>query len=309
MLRPEAGFWVPRSASGSALISGWQDATFDGGVEQLTNPFDGRVPVVELANRQRLIKRPQSDLVDIAPLQDAHDKILADLIIAASFGAVPVRTATGLVYKTNAAGRPVNDAGDEITPFDVRADRVWISPNDKTKFDTLEGSSLEGFIKARDTILATARSLSRVPLHYFDMGGTSGVSSETLKALEAPLTRWVGGTTNRLSPGWARTIRFALALDPKLAGQPVITRWADTETKSIGQMGDFASKAKDMGVPLDIILETILGWPRELVRRTMARRDAEGIALEDAVEAFRRDRDRLALGTPEVEPVGAGAAE
>lgn len=301
----ETGIWVPTSALAAA---DWADSTFDGGVEQLPNPF-GEVPVVELANRQRLLKAPQSDLVDIAPLQDAHDKILADLIIAASFGAVPVRWGTGLVFATDDEGHPVDERGNRITPFDVRSDRVWISSNAASRFGTLEGSSLEGFVKARDTILSTARSLSRVPLHYFDMGGTSGVSSETLKALEAPLARWVSGTTDRLGPAWAKTMRFALSLDSTHRDKPVLTRWADTETKSMGQQGDFASKARDIGVPLEIILEEILGWPRELTRKAIAGRDAEQLRGEALLNAIRTDAINVpGAGTAEPEgvPVGAG---
>lgn len=267
--------------------AGWTEATFDGGEESLNNPY-GAVPVVEISDRQRLLKPPLSRLVDVAPLQDGSDKILADLIIAASFGAVPVRTATGLEFKTDAEGRPVDATGKPVKPFDVRADRVWISPKAESKFGTLEGSTLEGFVAARKAILGAYRTTTRVPLNYVgELEGTSHLTGEAVKALENPLVRLIGSVARRVGPGWAKTMQFALG--PDYSEAPVRTRWADTETKVEAQQADAANKAKDMGVPLEVVLEQILGWPREVIRRTLAIRAQEGTDLDEMLEALRRD--------------------
>ena len=278
------GLWIPPVVVG--MGNEWVADTYDNGEGSIRNGY-GAVPVVELANRARLLREPQSDLVDIAPLQDASDKLLADLIISASFGAIPVRTATGLVFKTDKDGHPVDEHGNRITPFDVRADRVWISPDAQSKFGTLEGSSLEGFIKGREAIHQDVRTLSRVPYHYFDMGGTSNVAGETLKAMETPLVRTVDGLQTRLGPGWAKTVRFGLS-GTQFAGAPVKTRWADTETKADANLYDAFSKSIEH-VPLEVALEKVLGWDRELIRRTMRIREEEGLAADAALQLLTRD--------------------
>lgn len=267
------------------------------------NPYkDGRVPVVELANRARLLPPkvkpgdpvkpprpagPPSRLVDIAPLADANDKLLADMIIAASFGAVPVRYATGLKLKAGPDGRPVDEKGNAVEPYDVRADRVWVSPDPNSRFGTLEGSTLEGFVKAREAVLRDVRTLSRVPYHYFDMGGTSGVAGETLKALEGPLVRLVDGVNLRVGNGWAKIEANALHFT-ELDGRPVATRWADTETRAEATATDAAAKQKDMGVPLEIILER-LGYPDEQIKRAIKLRDEQLLADEARLRAFQQD--------------------
>ena len=282
-------------------IRGWSVDTFDGGEETLPNPY-GAVPVVELSDRQRLLRPPASELVDVAPLQDASDKILADLIIAASFGAVPVRTATGLEFMTNAEGRPVDAKGLPIRPFDVRADRVWISPKAESKFGTLEGSSLDGFVTARTAILDAFRTTTRIPLNYVGELGTSGWTGESVKAMEAPLSRKTKAKARRLGPAWAKTMHFALS-GTEFTDAPVRTRWADTETKVEAQQTDAANKVKEMGVPLEVVLEKILGWPRDLVRRTIAMRDEQDADIEALVRAIQRDASRT--DDPDPEPVGA----
>jgi hypothetical protein len=278
--------------------AGWAADTFDGGEDELPNPYDG-VPVVEISDRQRLLKPPQSRLLDVAPLQDGSDKILADLIIAASFGAVPVRTATGLEFKTNSEGKPVDAQGNPVRPFDVRADRVWISPKAESKFGTLEGSSLEGFVAARKAILGAYRTATRVPLNYVgELEGTSHLTGEAVKALENPLVRLINSTAKRVGPGWAKTMQFALA-GTDFSDASVRTRWADTETKVEAQQADAANKAKEMGVPLEVVLERILGWPREVIRRTLAVRAREGGDLDELLKRLEKDLGEDDVDEPE----------
>jgi len=276
------------SSGGSlSVLPRWVPGVFDGGGETIANPF-GVVPVVELANRARLLKPPASDLVSIAPLADGADKILADLVIAASFGAVPVRTATGLKFQTDAEGHPVDAQGNRITPFNVRADRVWVSPDAASKFGTLEGSSLEGFVVARDAILRGVRTISRIPYHYFDMGGTSSLSGDTLKALEGPLVRQIMSRQPRLGSGWRKLMRLALALERPGSGA-VETRWQDTETRNEAAAADAAVKWKDAGVPYEMRLEKLLGFTPDEVARAVRLSEAEQLAGDALFAALERD--------------------
>lgn len=273
----------------SVSTSDWLPQAFDNDAETIDNPF-GRPPVTELANRARLLRPPRSDLVDVAPLHDASDKILGDLIIAASFGAVPVRYATGLKILADEKGKPVDEKGNPVTPIEVRSDRFLTSPDAASRFGTLDGSNLEGFVKASNEVMARFRTVTRVPYHYIDMGGTSGVAGETLVAFEGPLNRRKAGTCLRVGSGWRKTIALCLeAGKSEFAGKPVATRWADTESKSLAQQADAFTKLVKSGTPFEVAAEKVLGWPRETIRRALKLREQEQLSADAALAAVQRD--------------------
>ncbi|WP_157965266.1 phage portal protein [Euzebya rosea] len=242
--------WVPSSVR---IASGWRPAPgTDVNGRDGRNPFGGLVPVVELTTRARLLKDPQSDLYDIAPLHDAYDVTMAQLVIAGNFSAIPIHTIAGAIIRVDKDGNPVDEDGNPTRPFDKRGDRNWVSPDKDTKFGTLQPGNLGEIIKTRAEILTGVRGLSRVPIHYFDLGGTSGVGAEMLKALEGPLVRAMAAEERALGPQWARLQQLALTIEsPDLARAPLRTAWADTETRADSQDADAFSKFHTAGVPLD----------------------------------------------------------
>jgi len=245
-------------------MQGWQEYDF----VAAPPAFAGKVPVVELANRARLIRAPESDLKPVAPLADTHSKILADLVIAASFGAVPIRTATGIQLPRDP------DTGEPVSPFDVRADRAMVSENPAAKFGTLPAADLAGYVSALDVVLRDIRIITRVPQHYYGGGAGSGTSGETLKAAEASLVRRIDGALPRFGLGWRQAIGLALAIEqPALTDAPMTVRWADTQTRVEAQQVDAAQKLEAMGVPLEIVLIEHLKMDPATVRRAMAMRE------------------------------------
>ena len=253
---------------------------------------DKLVPVVEQANRARLLRPPQSDLVNVAPLADTHAKILADLVVAASFGAVPIRTATGIELERDKDGKLVRRADGSIRPpFDVRADRAMVSEREKASFGTLPAADLAGYVSALDMILRELRIITRVPQHYYGEGASSGQSGETLKSAEGSLVRRVNGIAKRFGLTWRQVMSLALQLEtPGMTGQvPVRARWADTETRVESALIDGAGKLKQMELPLEIILLEHLKYPPELVRRAVAMRDRAQQQANDILAALRVD--------------------
>jgi hypothetical protein len=282
--------WTPPGGT-SRVPSKWRPRDRDAFTPAPTPWRNKRVPVVEHANRQRLIKEPSSDLVDVAPLADSHAKVLADLIIACSFGAVPIRTATGLkllrnpddTLKTGPDGRP-------LSPFDVRADRAMVSENENAKFGTLPAADLAGYVSALEQILANVRIVTRVPAHYYGEGTSSGLAGETIKASEASLVRRVNGTHDPLGMSWRTLLSIALQLESDAnADAPVSVRWADTETRVEAQLIDGGTKLEAMGVPLEIVLTEHLKMDRATVKRAMDLREEERARGEDILRALEAD--------------------
>lgn len=268
--------------------------------------WNGRVPVVELANRQRLMRAPASEIKPIAPLADAHTKLLSDLVLAASFGAIPVRTATGVELPQDPR------TGEKYSPFDVRADRMMLSEDSNARFGTLQASDLAGYVAALDLVIERIMMVTRAPKHYYGGGGQTHTSGETLKASEATLVRRIQGLLPRHGMAWPRVIELALAVESdEYRNAPVMTRWGDVETRIEAQSVDAAAKLKEMGVPLEVVLERI-GFDAATVRRAMRLRVQEVMRGEELLNAVQRDVDSVDEGdtTPAEdadESEGAGA--
>ena len=271
--------WTP-PGSESAQRSKWRERQFF----PAPQVWSGRVPVAELANRDRLLRDPQSDLVDVAPLADAHAKVLADLVIACSFGAVPIRTASGIKLERDANGNPV-------PPFNVRADRAWVSEREAAKFGTLPAADLAGYASALEMLLAQVRIVTRVPSHYYGEGTSSNLAGETLKAAEGSLVRKVDGLQRPFGWGYRTGIRFALELErPDLAGMTVATRWAETETRVESQVVDAAHKLSEI-LPTRILLRDWLKLDPQVVEEAMALREAAQARADEILQAVRHDLD------------------
>jgi hypothetical protein len=239
------------------------------------------VPVTEIANRTRLKREPSSDLVGVLPLADAHTKLVADLVIAASFGAIPIRTATGITLPRDKV------TGEPRSPFDVRADRAWMSENKDARFGSLEASQLAGYVQAIEVVTAQVRLITRIPEHYYGQGARAGQTGQTLPSAEAGLDRKVGGIRPRYGAGWRRIATQVAWIDTRgrTAGQQVRPVWADARLRDQARDSDYVVKMTGAGVPLRVALEQI-GFSTEVLDRIdEIRREDPSTATQDVLRA------------------------
>lgn len=285
--------WTPLGRS-VGVASRWRERDREAFTPAPAPWRNKQVPVVEFANRQRLLREPRSELVDVAPLADSHAKVLSDLIIACSFGAVPIRTATGIKLPRDKEGKLIRRPDGTIEgTFDVRADRAMVSEEEKAKFGTLPAADLAGYVSALDQILANVRIVTRVPQHYYGEGTSSGMSGETLKASEASLVRRVNGMQDPLGMPHRTFMSLALQLESsEYADAPVSVRWADTETRVESQLIDGAQKLYAMKVPLEIILTEHLKLDPATVKRALEMREQEQLRGEAILRALNADINR-----------------
>ena len=88
----------PRPKNGSTWSS----------VGAIPNPI-GAVPLIPMPNLPNLLGGGMSDLQAVTPLQDAINKLLADMLVNSEFVAYPQRYATGIEIPTDpATGRPMD---------------------------------------------------------------------------------------------------------------------------------------------------------------------------------------------------------
>lgn len=261
----------------------------DEGYSELHEGLEGAVPVIELADRQRLLKPPRSRLVDVVPLAVTHQKLLADLVLAATFGAIPIRTAAGIKFPRDENDNIIRDSrGLPAAPIDVRADRLMASEDPAARFGTLAASDLAGYVAAIDAVLKEARTVTRLPLHYFGTGAAANTSAAALKSAESSLERSVGGIQPGLGSSWSTAIRLGLQIEGSdHAGKLVTAKWRDMSTRVEAELTDQATKLHSIEVPLEVVLEKFMDQPT--IKRVLKLRDAEKLRAAQLLKAVQND--------------------
>jgi Phage portal protein, SPP1 Gp6-like len=266
--RRRSALWIPQQPG--ELDGGWtlRDE------EWIENPL-GKVPLVELPNRPRLLADPISDIRGALSMQHAVNMIWSQLFVALDSGSWPQR----VIYGAEMPTIPVLDEdGVEVgeLPIDLKKfaqdKAIWLEdPN--VKIDQWSATNLEAYTKIIEIAVGHLAAQTRTPAHYLLIGGTiANVSGDAMKALETGLVK----RTEEKTQHFGRAIRdiFELvALAQGDEGRAASVRrgtvlWKDVENRSDAQRADALSKKKDMGYPLRYILE-LDGLPPEEVDRVM----------------------------------------
>ena len=272
----------PRRAGVSLTsgMSGWLPRDVDGEPWPLPNPL-GVVPVVPLMNRSRLVATPMSDLVDIVPIQDAYNKIVADMMVASEFAAYPQRYAIGLEL-------PGAEDGQQA-PLIAAVSRLWEGrvPSDfdssrmpAPQFGQFLAADLTNYTKAADMLLQVAAFVSRTPPHYFVGQPGQLPSGESIKSGETGLVKKTESRMRPLGEGHEEVMRIAFAAvgdrrRAEVQNSEVI--WGDPETRSESEHVDALLKLKALEVPLQQLWQDKGYSPTQIARFRQMRQE---MALE-----------------------------
>lgn len=250
------------------------------------------VPVVEFANRPRLLKQPQSDIEQVATLVDIADLVEGLMVFAGHFGAVPIRYATGLPVPRDPAdpNKPLlGPNGQPMVGFQPRADHFWSSTSADTKFGQLTPATLDTFVTWANHVAGLIRAKTSIASTYYSLDLKSHMSAELLKTDEAPMVRRVlaMGRDGAFGQSWRRLQQLILMIEAPASQARVAPRWADPETRVEAQATDSFMKVVAGGIGPQVAAEKILGWDPELVARGVKEaQDAEAAraAADPAVE-------------------------
>lgn len=250
--------------------------------EPAINPF-GVVPVYHLRKERRDIR---SELASVIEPQDSINKLVADMMVAAEFGAYRQRYA---ISQADVRGK-LKNAPNEI----------WNIPasdgeGQATSVGEFSATDLGNYINAIDQRANTIAVISRTPKHYFfSQGGDP--SGESLIVQESPLNKKVKRYVNRLSATWRKVAAFLLQLDgvavDETAIEPMFSRVETIQPMTEAQIRQTNVNA---GVPLITVLKWE-GWTQKDIDEmladadTMSARQQAGIgaALLNAQQSFDR---------------------
>jgi hypothetical protein len=248
--------------TGSGGKTRWIPLELPDEVWPLPNPM-GVVPVVPLVNRRRLLNDGVSEIARVIPVQDAVNKMVADMLVASEFGAAPQRWATGLSVPVNPLnGQPLPDL------FPNMVSRLWTSKSDKTSFGQFPQTDLTIFVSAIEMLVQHIASQTRTPPHYFYLSGQFP-SGESIKSAETGLVAKVRRKQRHFGEAWEEVIRLAFLASGDLARASVThteTLWGDPESRSEAEHTDAIVKQKALGVP-DVALWEELGKTPQQIER------------------------------------------
>jgi hypothetical protein len=163
-----------------------------------TNPYD-EVPVFHFRRERRKLL---SELNDAITIQNAINKLMADLMVSAEFSAIIQRWVV-----TNA----------ETTSLRNSPNEHWFIPagsaeDERTQVGQFAPADLNVFLNAMDKLSYAIAVITRTPKHYFFQQG-GDPSGEALLTEEAPLTKKVQRYTRRLGNTWQRFAAFLVKLE------------------------------------------------------------------------------------------------
>jgi hypothetical protein len=226
--------------------------------------FFGSVPVVPLVNNPLLLDSAgRSELIPVIPVQDAVNKLCADMIVASEFGSFRQRWATGVDIPVNPeTNQPIDD-------FKTAIGKVWRTPNTDARFGDFEQTDLGQFVSAIEMFVQHVASQTRTPPHYFNSFGGQFPSGEAIKSAETGLVAKARRKMRHFGESLEEVMRLALVASGdrrtrKVENMEVI--WKDPESRVESEVADSLVKLKSLNVPDRILWERYGMSPQEIER-------------------------------------------
>jgi hypothetical protein len=271
----------------------------DDGSAIVENPF-GRIPVFHFRSNTR---KPKSQLAGVLEIQDAINKLLSDMMVAAEFGAFPQR------YVISQAGF------DELRN---NPNEIWDLPaapegGQGTMAGQFVATDLGNYLQAINKLSGDIGVITRTPRHYFFLQ-SGDPSGEALMTMEAPLHRKVSRLLATLKPSWRDLAQFLLELSgERVAAKDVTIGFDPFQTIQPYTSAMVRKLGLETGIPLRTLLrdegwtETEIDQIEQDAQRDMAFRQT----MQDQTNAFNAEQVRRypppmdANGNQIQAPVGA----
>lgn len=270
----------------------------------------GRVPVVPLVNRPRIL-RPDglSEFHDAIGPADAMNKTATDMMVSAEHHAMPRRWATAVKPEDFA-----DEQGNPINAWSRDAGTLWATASEKATFGQFKEAELTNFHSTVKLLAQIVVQLAGLPPHYasFAGGDQNPTSADAIRSSESRLVKRAERKQTYFGGAWEEVQRLVLriqtgAWDPR--AQSLETIWRDPSTPTVAQKADAIIK---LATPVQNGLAVLpleqaridLGYTPE-ERRRMAEMDR--LASEDPYLAnLKPVRTREAVSDGAAEPSVGG---
>jgi hypothetical protein len=260
-----SGKELPESASG-----------FKTGKKSAENPFK-EIPVFHF--------RCPGELEDILTVQDALNKLFADMMVAGEFGSFKQRWAISNSDTTSLKNKPGEiwdlPAGDGI--------------GQGTSVGEFEGEDLTKFMNAIDKLANYVAIKSRTPKHYlYDVG--AGISGDALIAMEAPLVKKAEKRIQHFSVTWQELAAFLMRLGKReIAESNILPLWGRVKSEQPLAETQAISFGTSSGIPLVTMLRRH-GWTKaeidQMIKDQKEQKLANTSLAKEMLDKARIDQDQ-----------------
>lgn len=297
---PEFDEWPMYAAEGTAAsASSWHFRVFDDervytlgmnadgtDVHFITEEEHGAgvVPVVRFAGDMDTEGTADGEVARLVPIQAAIDQAKFDLQMTQTFSSFKIRYATGMAS-------PESAEEAERVKLVLAQDRILLSENPESKFGTLDGTDLLGYIesgKASKQELATVAQVS--PKAIVGAQANTANGAEAQAADEASTMRKLSDFETVFSPAIGQLFRLAGGLagvDGARGDYQGRCTWRDSEIRSLAQIADAVAKLSDdrLGIPREALWEMLPGVTPKKVEEW---RKHQGTAFSEMLEGIGR---------------------
>lgn len=223
---------------------------FEKSAEDAPNPF-GVIPVFHFRSNRR---KAMSQIANVIEPQDAINKLMADMMVAAEFGAYKQR------YVISAAD--IGKGKVKNSPNEIWSLPTGMEGEQPTQVGQFDATSLDNYLGAIDKLAMGIGVITRTPKHYFYQQG-GDPSGEALIALESPLNKKTQRLINTLTPTWQQLGAFLLALNNKQAdARSIYINYEKPQTVQPRTQAEIRKINREAGLPLTSILRDE-GWDDE----------------------------------------------
>ncbi|MEW2580137.1 phage portal protein [Streptomyces syringium] len=259
----------------------------------------GVVPVVRLANRQRIADRRGSSEIteEVRALTDAACRTLLGQEIAREFFAAPQRYVLGA-----SEGSFQGPDGTQRSAWETYIGRYLALERDEdgNTPDVGQFPAYDPAVYGRivDTYARLVAGVTALPAHMLGYTTDNPASAEAIRSSEARLIKKAERRQRTFSGPWSRAMRLALQLTGATGPVPAVEiQWRDAATPTVAAQADATTKLVAAGVlPADSEVT--------LERAGIDRAQRQRIAVERRRSAGRAALDDLAatLGTDSTAP-------
>ena len=263
----------------------------------------GVCPWVRYAPFQDLKGRPLGEVEPFVNLAKRLNKNVHDRLLAQHYNSWKIRTASGIDLGSGLKEPTSESTPDEWAAYfaEIEKRRIRLGQSDMlvakdpaTKFDTLDETPLDGFVRVDESDQQTLAAVSQTPITAF--AELSNVSADTVAEIRNGWAQKVAVRRDGLGDAHAQLLRLGAHIEgDKEAANDFRSRmtWQDMQVRSLSQAADALGKiAQMLEVPVEALWPLIPGIEKADVDewKQMANRGAARSARERIAQAAERVR-------------------
>lgn len=223
----------------------------------------GFCPVVRYCNALDLEGRTDGEVEPYIAIAGRIDQTLFDRLVVQRFSSWTVRTIAGMT-------QPDTEEQANREKMRLKVEDILIASDPDTKFGTLQGTPLDGFIKAHEADVKDLAAVTQTPPQVL-LGSMSNLSAEALAAAEVSLGRKVDERKMLFGESHEQMLRVAAWIAGDTEGAQdwsAQVTWRDMGSRLLAQSADALGKlAQMLGVPVEMLWEKIPGWTQTDVEK------------------------------------------